>query len=396
MNNVIGKRIYELRAQSGMTQTQLAEKLSVTFQAISKWEKGKASPDIDSLILISDIFGVSTDYLLKGTGKECTKLPERNHHWAVAYTNKLIAPVVLSDSGEKKLLKTIEGHDKDEGFTKECILAAFHTYVRSEDPNVRGQEVVNMLSKLGGVIYNESLGPVDKQIRKMAESVMARSMDPNRDAVRALKQEIKNLLMYECDRDASEHDKLVVLNSINETYLASSNSAWSSTYRIREYLDRERAKQNAERREQERKKRMAALALRIMEGYFPTGRWPATVDEAIKDANERLRNEGPAVIPTIIYGIAASAIRLMVETIPSEVRPVLKEGTDLKDYADQVYGWLGRRIGKDDASYVISIAGFADETAGDQAKLGFADLDTFSSFMDRLFKKYQILKRKGL
>ncbi|BCN30367.1 DUF5680 domain-containing protein [Anaeromicropila herbilytica] len=68
-----------LRKQRGFTQEDLAEKLGVTRQAVAKWEVGRATPDIDKLIHISDIFQVSIDYLLK-TEESCTGrcIPEIN------------------------------------------------------------------------------------------------------------------------------------------------------------------------------------------------------------------------------------------------------------------------------------------------------------------------------
>ena len=53
-----------------MTQSDLAEKLGVSRQAISRWEMGTAKPELENLISISEIFGVSTDFLLKGTETE--------------------------------------------------------------------------------------------------------------------------------------------------------------------------------------------------------------------------------------------------------------------------------------------------------------------------------------
>lgn len=60
----IGKKINQLRKLSGMTQEQLAEKLNVSRQTISKWESGGTSPDLDSVIKVSRIFHVSLDDLL--------------------------------------------------------------------------------------------------------------------------------------------------------------------------------------------------------------------------------------------------------------------------------------------------------------------------------------------
>ncbi len=62
----LSDRIRELRKIKGISQDELAEKLGVSRQAISKWENEQSIPDIDKVISLSDYFDVSTDYLLKG------------------------------------------------------------------------------------------------------------------------------------------------------------------------------------------------------------------------------------------------------------------------------------------------------------------------------------------
>ena len=58
-------RLREIRTNNRYSQEQLAEKLCVSRQAISKWETGDSLPDIDKAMAISEFFGVSMDYLLK-------------------------------------------------------------------------------------------------------------------------------------------------------------------------------------------------------------------------------------------------------------------------------------------------------------------------------------------
>jgi len=62
----IGKRIRELRGAKGWNQDILAEKTYVSRQTVSSWENGKSYPDIKSLLLMSDLFGVTLDELVKG------------------------------------------------------------------------------------------------------------------------------------------------------------------------------------------------------------------------------------------------------------------------------------------------------------------------------------------
>lgn len=61
----IGNKLNQLRKLSGMTQEQLAEKINVSRQTVSKWESDSTSPDLESIVKISRIFYVSLDDLLE-------------------------------------------------------------------------------------------------------------------------------------------------------------------------------------------------------------------------------------------------------------------------------------------------------------------------------------------
>ena len=61
----LSEKLYWLRKRSGLSQEQLAERLDVSRQAISKWESGVSVPESEKLVVISSYFNVSVDYLLK-------------------------------------------------------------------------------------------------------------------------------------------------------------------------------------------------------------------------------------------------------------------------------------------------------------------------------------------
>lgn len=65
MKKTIGKKIYDLRKQSGFTQDYVAEKLGVSAQAVSKWENDIACPDIMTLPDIAELYGITIDELFK-------------------------------------------------------------------------------------------------------------------------------------------------------------------------------------------------------------------------------------------------------------------------------------------------------------------------------------------
>ena len=66
MNTTLGKRIAALRREKGLKQDELAEKLGVSAQAVSKWENDQTCPDISLLPLLAKTLGVSVDELLSG------------------------------------------------------------------------------------------------------------------------------------------------------------------------------------------------------------------------------------------------------------------------------------------------------------------------------------------
>ena len=62
----LADRIQHLRKARGISQEELADQIGVSRQAVSKWESEQSTPDIEKIILLSDYFGTTTDFLLKG------------------------------------------------------------------------------------------------------------------------------------------------------------------------------------------------------------------------------------------------------------------------------------------------------------------------------------------
>jgi transcriptional regulator with XRE-family HTH domain len=77
----LNEKIQKLRKDQGLSQEQLAEQLHVTRQAVSKWETGEGLPDIENILQLSELFGVSVDYLLKN---QPTAQGETNEDLALA------------------------------------------------------------------------------------------------------------------------------------------------------------------------------------------------------------------------------------------------------------------------------------------------------------------------
>ena len=72
---ILAEKIIKLRKQNGWSQEELAMKLQVSRQSVSKWESTASIPDLDKIVRLSEIFGVSTDYLLKDSAEEEAGIP---------------------------------------------------------------------------------------------------------------------------------------------------------------------------------------------------------------------------------------------------------------------------------------------------------------------------------
>ena len=78
---ILAEKIITLRKKNGWSQEELAEKVNVSRQSVSKWEGAQAVPDLEKILKLADLFGVTTDYLLKdemGEEEYATSTAEEN------------------------------------------------------------------------------------------------------------------------------------------------------------------------------------------------------------------------------------------------------------------------------------------------------------------------------
>ena len=99
MKTTLGTKIAELRKEKGITQEDLAEKLGVSPQAVSKWENDISCPDILLLPKISGIFEVSVDELLSNEARNTTKILPQEQRKKV--DDMMLRIYVNSNDGDK-------------------------------------------------------------------------------------------------------------------------------------------------------------------------------------------------------------------------------------------------------------------------------------------------------
>ena len=92
-------KLYELRKQKGFSQEELANRLNVSRQTISKWEVGESTPDMENLVAISELFKISLDELV------LDKVPEEADTSAQVVKSEFYSDIkenVLTDENRKK------------------------------------------------------------------------------------------------------------------------------------------------------------------------------------------------------------------------------------------------------------------------------------------------------
>ena len=98
----IGEKIKKIRKMAGMTQEELAEKMNVSRQTISKWEKEISSPDLESAIVLCDLFEISLDDLRGGQSvkeekislQDMIKINQRNQKQTILWISGLFFLII--------------------------------------------------------------------------------------------------------------------------------------------------------------------------------------------------------------------------------------------------------------------------------------------------------------
>ena len=97
-------RLYNLRKQKGLSQEELANRLNVSRQTISKWEIGDSTPDMEKLAAISELFEVSLDELVLGKEQKSSETGASN----IGEIREVLEEKVLTPDNKKKVGKGLK------------------------------------------------------------------------------------------------------------------------------------------------------------------------------------------------------------------------------------------------------------------------------------------------
>jgi transcriptional regulator with XRE-family HTH domain len=165
MEETLGKRIVQHRKRLGLTQDQLAEKLGVTAQAVSKWENDQSCPDINMLPRLAELFGITTDQLLgRETVYEAEVVePEKKEskwefHWDAGRKGALTTAIYVLLVGGLLFASRYFGWDA--GFWSIAWPSALLVYSLAGTLHIFGVTNV-VVSLLGGYFLVRNLGIIE-------------------------------------------------------------------------------------------------------------------------------------------------------------------------------------------------------------------------------------------
>lgn len=115
MNIETANRLYELRKQNGLSQEEVADKLGISRQAVSKWERAEASPDTDNLISLAKLYNISLDELLNA--KKSLDFVEEN-----GATEEKEEPITIDKENNTVTLKSVDDEEESEESKEEKYL----------------------------------------------------------------------------------------------------------------------------------------------------------------------------------------------------------------------------------------------------------------------------------
>ncbi len=156
----IGKLIKKIRKDNNLTQAELAEKLGVTYQAVSKWENGKNIPDIAVLKQISDEFNINLDDLLNGEEIITNKQKKHLKIWTILLGVAVLGLILIFIIGNRTdlLIKKVTTYDSNFEITGTVAKSNGKTYIYISDIEYKDEEDKTIYNRVRATLYEEYQG----------------------------------------------------------------------------------------------------------------------------------------------------------------------------------------------------------------------------------------------
>ena len=156
----IGQFIRKIRQDNNLTQKDLADKLGVTYQAVSKWENGKNIPDIATLKLISEEFNLDINEILEGQSKEKKAINKKYYYIAgiiIIVLLLLVTIFILNQKSNSNFeFKTISSKCSDFKITGSAAYNKEKTAIYISNIEFCGKEDNTVYKKIGCTLYERN------------------------------------------------------------------------------------------------------------------------------------------------------------------------------------------------------------------------------------------------
>ena len=173
----LGKQIYELRKKANLSQEQLAEKVGVSRQTISKWELGETAPDIKQAQVLSQVFSVSLDELTGNDTKEVIYKKVSNTEKLAGLIIKVIkiwGIIILACVVIAVVCIILFGNVREEGFAENNVEKVTFTEVVGEE---------TYIITIGSDGYFEGIGMSDEIKEELMELIVVGDLPTSEDNI---------------------------------------------------------------------------------------------------------------------------------------------------------------------------------------------------------------------
>ena len=160
----IGELIKKIRKENNLTQAELADKLGVTYQAVSKWENGKNIPDIAILKQISKEFNINLDDLLNGEHIISEKKKKGLLIGGIVLFSLILVTILLLIIGNKTdlLIKKVTTYDSNFEIVGTVAKSNGKTYIYISDIEYKDEEDKTIYDSIKATLYEEYKGKSTK------------------------------------------------------------------------------------------------------------------------------------------------------------------------------------------------------------------------------------------
>ena len=367
----IGKRIKELRLKKGMTQLELANLLFVTDRTISKWEQEKGNPDYNSLVGLSTILDVSIDYLV--TGKEYVHSNSENTRKAINYFESIIEQELDNEYCARQIASYIQEHSLDQ--VKDALDKCYSVYLSKSKKPYSSLAIKNAIDKIGGILYNQSLSPLDREISRVISLLSKNTNNPTPKQKRKCEITIKNFLSALTDEEEKK------MNAVSKMRKLALDKDYS-IYDMISLLERDTKIFQAHTK----------MEKRIQEGYVRFSYdAPEEIISAAKFLNKAIREKDAENTRLLMYNLMQKTFSFVILSIDKSVE---KDKTNcLYKYVKDLKLIFGSFLSNRWCAQTVELVSACVKKDSDQ--INYCNLKDLNSLEDYLLSKIERHLKSG-